>query len=78
MIRAMAQVTIYQEPNALEVARYIKPQLPANNHMKMFQDIAVKDEHTIFIYGNYEDFWLLESIIKNVRNRKGVIFAMMI
>ena len=74
----MAQVTIYQEPNAIEIARYIKPQLPAHCQMKLFQDIAVKDEHTIFIYGMPNDFWLLESLMKALRSKKGVIFAMMI
>jgi hypothetical protein len=38
----------------------------------------VKDEHTLFVYGTYEHFWILEGLMENLRGKPGIIFAGMI
>ncbi len=77
-MRAMCQVTIAGEKRAVEIALYVKQNRPPECWIKLFQDIAVKDEHTLFVYGTYEHFWILEGLMENLRGKPGIIFAGMI
>lgn len=77
-MRAMSQITIRGEKRAVEIALYLKENRPPECGIKLFQDIAVEDEHTCFVYGTYEHFWILEELMENLRGKPGIIMAEMI